>query len=316
MVAKDTRVIIVTGANKGIGKAIVKGIAKEYARDQPGASQKLVLYLTARDTERGTLALQELSSELKKDRVLVSDGGLVEIKFFQLNVIDDESIRKFKKVIENEYKFIDVLINNAGIARIFVDHKLEIAQETLETNYYALKKVTEIFLPIIRNPGGRILHLGSLLGILPNLSSEKLQKAFANEQLSLAGIDTLVEKYLKDVEKGVHVSEGWPSGDVSPYVVSKIALISHAKALSRELAAQGKQIHVHVVDPGHIKTDMTDYAAPNAPGTEGADTATFLSLTDESNINSGNGLFWRDRKIRSWETRYVEASVTDNRFFN
>ncbi|KAG9302983.1 hypothetical protein G9A89_000230, partial [Geosiphon pyriformis] len=68
MVAKNTRVIIVTGANKGIGKAIVKGIAKEYAHDQPGASQKLVIYLTARDTERGTLALQELSSELEKDR--------------------------------------------------------------------------------------------------------------------------------------------------------------------------------------------------------------------------------------------------------
>ncbi|KAG9295279.1 hypothetical protein G9A89_004174 [Geosiphon pyriformis] len=300
MVAKDTRVIIVTGANKGIGKAIVKGIAKEYARDQPGASQKLVLYLTARDIERGTLALQELSSELKKDRVLVSDGGLVEIKFFQLNVIDDESVREFKKAFEHEYKFVDVLINNAGIRRNFNDNKLEIAKETLETNYYALKKVTEIFLPIIRNPGGRILHIGSNVGLLNRISSEKLQKAFSNEQLSLTGVDTLVEKYLKDIDNGVYVSEGWPNHEYSPYIFSKIVVVAHAKALSRELAVQGKQIHVHVVDPGHVKTDM---AGPNAPGTveEGADTAIFLSLTDESNINSGNGLFWVNRKIRSWE---------------
>jgi carbonyl reductase 1 len=90
----SSRVAVVTGSNKGIGFAIVRGLCKQFAGD---------VYLTARDEGRGRAAVASLEAE-----------GLSP-KFHQLDITSQESIDSLKKFVLEKYGGIDVLVNNAGI---------------------------------------------------------------------------------------------------------------------------------------------------------------------------------------------------------
>lgn len=84
-----------TGSNKGIGYAIVKGLCEKFDG---------VVYLTSRDVERGQKAIQQLN-ELN-----------LKPKFHQLNIDDQQSVDKFQEYIKNTYGGVDILVNNAAIA--------------------------------------------------------------------------------------------------------------------------------------------------------------------------------------------------------
>ena len=83
-----------TGSNKGIGFAIVRGLCKQFAGD---------VYLTARDEGRGRAAVASLEAE-----------GLSP-KFHQLDITSQQSVDALKKFVLEKYGGIDVLVNNAGI---------------------------------------------------------------------------------------------------------------------------------------------------------------------------------------------------------
>ena len=89
----SVRVAVVTGANKGIGLAIVRSLCKQFTGD---------VYLTARDKGRGQAAVALLNAE-----------GLSP-KFHQLDICSLESVDALKKLILEKYGGIDVLVNNAG----------------------------------------------------------------------------------------------------------------------------------------------------------------------------------------------------------
>lgn len=85
----------VTGGNKGIGFGIVKGLCENF---------KGVVYLTARDIDRGQHAVEKL-------KVL---GFKPE--FHQLDINDKSSIEKFRDHLVTVQGGIDLLVNNAAIA--------------------------------------------------------------------------------------------------------------------------------------------------------------------------------------------------------
>ena len=76
------RVAVVTGANKGIGLAIVRGICKEFSGD---------VILTSRDPERGATAVKQLEGE-----------GL-KVKFHQLDIDSRDSISTLKESLKKTY---------------------------------------------------------------------------------------------------------------------------------------------------------------------------------------------------------------------
>merc|ERR1711910_130437 len=88
-------VAIVTGANKGIGFGIVRGLCKKFEGD---------VYLTARDETRGLAAVDELKKE-----------GL-NPKFHLLDLGNEQTIVKLRDFMKETYGGIDVLVNNAGMA--------------------------------------------------------------------------------------------------------------------------------------------------------------------------------------------------------
>lgn len=88
------KIAIVTGANKGIGYAIVKNLKDNFDG---------IIYLTARNENLG-----------KKAALSLDENGS-KVKFHRLDVKDIESISNFKSYISNNHDGIDILINNAGI---------------------------------------------------------------------------------------------------------------------------------------------------------------------------------------------------------
>ena len=112
-----SKVAVVTGANKGIGFAIVRGLCKRFEG---------VVYLTARDVERGQKAVADLEKE-----------GL-NPKFHQLDVTNKKSLEVFRDYIKSNYGGIDILVNNAAIAfKGDAPEPVHVqAEETLFVNYF------------------------------------------------------------------------------------------------------------------------------------------------------------------------------------
>ena len=128
------RRILVTGANKGIGLAIVKRLVKEYS--------DVFVYLGSRDVGRGAAAIELIVSEL-------GQTANERIKLLELDVTSDVSVQKAVDVVKSDLASTnDVLygvVNNAGGGG---GHR-----QTVELNTYGVRRVTEAFIPLIDDGG-------------------------------------------------------------------------------------------------------------------------------------------------------------------
>ncbi|BCB86644.1 SDR family oxidoreductase [Phytohabitans suffuscus] len=144
-----SKVALVTGANKGIGYEIARGL---------GGTGATVL-VGARDAERGAAAAEKLVAE-----------GVTAVPL-PLDVTDPLSVTAAAARVEREYGRLDILVNNAGI---LVERgqrpsrtPLEMLERTYATNVYGVVAVTNAMLPLLREaPAGRIVNLSSGLGSL------------------------------------------------------------------------------------------------------------------------------------------------------
>jgi len=93
----EGKTILITGASSGIGRST----AVEFARTAP---KNLRLILTARRID----TLKEVAAEIQKD---VGDG--VKVLPFQLDVSSPDEVRSFVGKLPEEWREIDVLVNNA-----------------------------------------------------------------------------------------------------------------------------------------------------------------------------------------------------------
>jgi len=141
------KVIIITGASSGIGKAC----AIEFARD--GA--KVVLAARNRDK------LKQVEYEINHM------GGTAFSVPTDVSIIDDcktlinSTIKKHGK--------IDILINNAGISMraAFDDVDLEVMRELMDTNFYGAVYCTKFALPYLQKQKGTVIGISSISGLAP-----------------------------------------------------------------------------------------------------------------------------------------------------
>ncbi len=138
----EKKIVLVTGANKGIGYEIVRQLAR----------RGFEVILTSRDKAKGMAALNQLREEN------------LSVDFVLMDITNEESIQQAFNKVKSTYQRLDVLINNAGIClkedRSLLQSDLSIIRQTVETNALAQLTITRIFCPIIP-AGGRIIITSS-----------------------------------------------------------------------------------------------------------------------------------------------------------
>jgi NAD(P)-dependent dehydrogenase (short-subunit alcohol dehydrogenase family) len=153
-------IALISGANKGIGYEIARGL---------GAKGIMVL-VGARDESRGEAAAEKLKAEGANAR------------FVRLDVTDRETVLHAAAWIEKEFGRLDILINNAGVAEWgFKPSEVDLAKvrEVYETNLFGPIALIQAMLPLLRKSlHGRVVNVSSSLGSL-TLSSD-LNSPFAD----------------------------------------------------------------------------------------------------------------------------------------
>lgn len=142
-------VAIITGASRGIGRAIALKFAKE----------GMAVALVGRDKT----ALQETADLIKEE----SGQPTLQI---QADLRDTQQIESIVDQTTNEWGRIDVLVNNAGIMyqKPFEEHTQDEIQETLDVNLRAVMFLTQKALPHIKKvENGAIINIASLAGKNP-----------------------------------------------------------------------------------------------------------------------------------------------------
>ncbi|KAK5118156.1 hypothetical protein LTR16_004934 [Cryomyces antarcticus] len=286
------RVAAVTGANKGIGFAIVRNLALQYPKS-PYHDGPFLIYLTARDQNRGEEALQSLysDSELKRAKVLVQDGGDATIRYHQLDISDTGSITAFADYLKKEHPDgIDFVINNAGIAMQGFDDK--VVEETLHCNYHGTLTATQAFLPLLKS-NGRLVNVSSMSGKLNKYTPALRDRFLSAAATSPAAVTSLMEAFKTAVAAGNEKEQGWPS---AAYAVSKAGVTAMTKAVALQEKERGRGVLVNACCPGYVKTDMTRGGGSKTVD-EGATTPVMLALEDVGGVT---GQFWQNERVIEW----------------
>ena len=139
----EAKIVLVTGASRGIGKAIALQLA----------SQGATVYGTA-TSDKGAEAISDY---------LQASGG----KGLCLNVTDQNSIDEVLKIIKEEAGGVDILVNNAGITRdnLLMRMKDDEWQDIINTNLNSIFSLSKAVLRgMMKKKHGRIVTVGSVVG--------------------------------------------------------------------------------------------------------------------------------------------------------
>jgi NAD(P)-dependent dehydrogenase (short-subunit alcohol dehydrogenase family) len=153
-------IALISGANKGIGYEIARGLG----------AKKIKVLVGARDEARGLSAVEKLKAE----------GA--DAVFVKLDVTDGATVQHAAQWIEKEFGRLDILVNNAGVAEWgFKPSDVDLAKvrEVYETNFFGPVALIQAMLPLLKkSEHGRIVNVSSSLGSL-TLSSD-LNSPFAD----------------------------------------------------------------------------------------------------------------------------------------
>lgn len=138
------RTAVITGASKGLGKAMATALAAEGAR----------IALVSRDRDK----LAAVAAEIQ------AAGG--EAGVFPADVTSEEQVRNVERDILARYGSVQILINNAGVnvRKPTVDFTMDEWRLVLDTNVTAAFLMCRSFIPAIKGNGyGRILNMTSIM---------------------------------------------------------------------------------------------------------------------------------------------------------
>jgi NAD(P)-dependent dehydrogenase (short-subunit alcohol dehydrogenase family) len=151
----ESRIALVTGANRGIGLEVCRQLA----------GRGLRVVLTARDRAKADAAA----------RTLRGSGGL-DVVAEVLDVTDARSVQALARALESRGEGVDVLVNNAAVliaeSRGILDTPLADLRATFETNVLGAVCVSQAFVPgMIERRYGRVVNVSSQAGQLSSMGT-------------------------------------------------------------------------------------------------------------------------------------------------
>jgi NAD(P)-dependent dehydrogenase (short-subunit alcohol dehydrogenase family) len=226
-----SRTALVTGANQGLGRALVEGLA---ARLDPADR----ILLTGRAAARVRAAAAEVPTT----------GARVEGRV--LDVRDPDAIA----ALAAELGEVDIVFSNATARMSPDEDPADRVDAVAETNNLATSSVLRAFAPRLR-PGGRLIIVASALGTLDKLD-ERMRPRFAAAAGSLAAVDDLVAQWRAAVHAGRAEQEGFGSWLNISSKVAQVAAV-RAVAATRRAADLAEGRLVAALCPGLIDTDAS-----------------------------------------------------------
>ena len=167
------KLVLVTGASRGIGRAIAMTLGNAGA------------------TVIGTATSEEGAKNISK---IFSDNSILG-KGMKLNVTDNDQITEILKAVSDEFGSVDILINNAGITRdnILLRMKEDEWDDIINTNLSSVYKMSKAVLRgMIKKRSGRIISITSVVGAMGNAGQ-------SNYAASKAGIIGFTKSLAREV---------------------------------------------------------------------------------------------------------------------
>lgn len=310
MSEQQPKIVLVTGANQGIGYCIAKKLV---------ASGALVI-LGCRSQERAATAADQMVAELQTEGK--ASPSLLPPRIVLLDLGDSDSIPKTVSDLQSLLpagRTVDVLVNNAAILLDrdappkSDEERKNLAEETLKVNVWNTIAFTSAVSVVMTPKTGRVVYVSSLLGalnILPGAPNSALSKVLDFDSNPIQPLDKVYElakQYVECCGRGptALVNAGWPADGVYPsYSVSKVLLNAYVRIVASgsedEEARKLKGLTLVSCSPGWVRTRMTGGQGHKTPD-EGADTPFWLTGLDDGFVPV-NGAFYADRKRTSYAT--------------
>lgn len=178
----DGQVALITGAGRGIGKAIAEAFAREGAKVAAAA--------------RSTDQLELLCTDIAK-----SGGTAIPV---HLDLKSEESIKQAVAKTQSELGSIDVLVNNAAVMALskIVETPTEVWDDVMATNIRGLFIMCREVLPeMIKRKSGRIINIGSTAGHRGYIE----QGAYCTSKHALTGLSKVLAIETQEYGIGVHM---------------------------------------------------------------------------------------------------------------
>lgn len=188
---ESKKVILITGASKGIGKAIAESL---------GTDHRLVLFA------RNSSLLEEIAKNIQ------NKGG--EVFAISGDVTRESDVKNTVQKIIDKYGTIDVLINNAGIGKFNRVDKIttEDFEEVYKVNVLGTFFFTKYVSPImIKKMSGQIINIASVAG----LNGFKGGTAYASSKFAVVGFTESLREDLK--QYGIAVTAVCPGGVLTTF---------------------------------------------------------------------------------------------------
>lgn len=178
----EKKIIIITGASRGIGREIAKTLARE--------GDTIIANYNKSEKEA-----QKLKKELQEENK--------EIDIYKANIANEEETQEMIKYVIKKYKKIDVLINNAGIDKIQLVTEVTKKDwdEIINTNLYGTFYISQQAAKnMIQNKQGKIINISSIWGQI----GASMEVVYS---ISKAGVDGLTKALAKELgPSGIQVN--------------------------------------------------------------------------------------------------------------
>jgi NAD(P)-dependent dehydrogenase (short-subunit alcohol dehydrogenase family) len=151
----DGKIVVITGANSGIGKETAIDLAKRGGK----------IYIACRDLKRGEDALAEIKEK----------SGSKDVHFLQLDLASLDSVREFANNFRSLESKLDILINNAGIMACPRMKTKDGFELQLGTNHLGHFLLTNLLLDLIKEAApSRIIVVSSILHRIGRIKKDDL----------------------------------------------------------------------------------------------------------------------------------------------